>query len=251
MRDDGAVRLRCITWLEAADVNDSRLSKWGVKRFPALTLAVLGVTVITSVASIVSSPVFDAMQRTPDAVGGQWWRNASALLAQDGGLAGAAINVVFLVVIGTLAEQVISRWEWIFLYCVGGILAELVAHFWQPTGAGNSIAICAITGPIAIELFRNNSALPRFSAVIVWYWLAGLLATLWWPLLWVGIAAALGAQLVTVKNGNPNRVTALAVVVVGLVLAMFHNIHGGALIIGLVLAALIATATHRMERVGA
>lgn len=215
------------------------IDRLGLVRFPWLTLSVFGITLITSLVGLISAPVLFEMQRTPDAIGSEWWRNGTALLFQDGGIAGTFFNLAFLIVIGTLAEQVINRGAWLILYCVGGLLAEVVAHFWQPVGAGNSVAICALTGALFFALWRDDSALPKFSAVLVCYWLAGLLATQWWPLLFIGLGAALLFQYLLISGRSPNRAGAIGILAVGLVLSIYQNIHGAALLIGIALAWLI------------
>jgi membrane associated rhomboid family serine protease len=69
-------------------------------------------------------------------VHGDWWRIATALFVQDGGVLGAVSNLAFLAVIGAVVEQILPRPRWL-AHCFGvGILAELIASEWQPVGGG-------------------------------------------------------------------------------------------------------------------
>lgn len=45
---------------------------------------------------------------------GEWWRLATALLVQDGGLAGGISNIAALLLIGSQAEQLLQRRVWRF-----------------------------------------------------------------------------------------------------------------------------------------
>jgi membrane associated rhomboid family serine protease len=83
---------------------------------------------------------------------GEWWRLVTALFLQDGGVAGGLSNLAFLVMIGSLAERVLPPARWLLVYAAGGLIAEVVALAWQPIGAGNSIAICALAGFLLVDL---------------------------------------------------------------------------------------------------
>lgn len=81
---------------------------------------------------------------------GEWWRLATALLVQDGGLAGGISNIAALLLIGSQAEQLLRRRVWLTVFLLGAFTAEIVALTWQPVGAGNSVAVCALAGALAV-----------------------------------------------------------------------------------------------------
>jgi rhomboid protease GluP len=90
---------------------------------------------------------------------GSWWRLLTALFLQDGGLAGGAFNLAALVFVGAAAERLWGTAVLLALYFGCGIAAGVVALGWQPTGAGNSIAILGLCGAIlALGLRRGPDA---------------------------------------------------------------------------------------------
>lgn len=214
-----------------------------LRRFPALTLAVLVVTAAVNIAGLAAHGVLTGLERTPAGLHGDWWRTGTSLFVQDGGLVGTASNLLFLAVIGAMAEQVMSRPRWLLHYFGVGLLTELIAYAWQPTGGGNSIAICGLAGGLALALWRADPRLPNLTAPALMIWSGVLLATLSSAASIPGIVAgAIAAGLV--KAGRERgiaveRPAALAVTATGLALAACQNIHGAALVLGIVLACLL------------
>lgn len=95
---------------------------------------------------------------------GQWWRLFTSLLVQDGGLAGTIFNIIALLIIGSLAEQSWKRFEWLVIFLIGGILTNCLALFWQPIGAGNSIANFSLAGSLFMLSFFVHKQ--KFSQII-------------------------------------------------------------------------------------
>jgi rhomboid protease GluP len=54
--------------------------------------------------------------------------------------------------VGILAERIFGSIRWLILYFVPGITAEVIALFWQPYGAGASIAGAGLLGALAAWL---------------------------------------------------------------------------------------------------
>jgi len=184
------------------------------------------------------------LERTPAGLHGDWWRTVTSLFVQDGGVLGAVSNLVFLVVLGAAAEQVLSRRGWLVHYFVVGLASEFAGYAWQPTGGGNSIAICGLTGGVAVALWRRDPRLPGWVPTALMVWCGCLAATISdgaaLPAVMAGaIAGALvrGAR----DRGNPvERPVVFAVAAAGLALSSVRNIHGAALLAGLLLAILLA-----------
>ncbi len=151
-------------------------------------------------------------------------------------MVGALSNLAFLAVLGAVAEQVLTRPRWLAHYFGVGLLAELVAYAWQPKGGGNSIAICGLTGAVALACWRGDERLPAYAPLAVLIWCGALLGTLYRPLIVVGVAAT-GLALRRRERGlEVLRPTAIAVSATGVVLAIAANIHGAALLMGTALA---------------
>jgi membrane associated rhomboid family serine protease len=69
---------------------------------------VFAVTAGISAAQFADHAILTGLERTPVGLSGEWWRSFTALFVQDGGLPGTLSNLAFLLVIGTIAEQVFS-----------------------------------------------------------------------------------------------------------------------------------------------
>ena len=214
----------------------SRSNRFGLHRPPLLTAAVFSVTAAMGIVQWSIPALLDELQRRPVGLHGQWWRIATALVVQDGGIYGLLSNLAFLAAVGAIAEQVLSRPRWMLQYLGTGLLAELVGYAWQPIGGGNSIAICGLAAAVAVTAWRRRMPLPPWAPTAVLVWCGGLLATLWAPLVALGIAGGVLAGVDT-RDGRPVAAPVLfSLVATGVILAMACNIHGAALLIGTALA---------------
>lgn len=226
----------------------------GLRRFPVVTAVVFAVTAAVKLLQFAVHGVLGELQRTPAGLHGEWWRSSTALFVQDGGVLGTVSNLLFLLLVGTVAEQVLSRSRWLLQYFGVGIVCEFVGYAWQPTGGGNSIAICALAGAAALALWRADSRLPGGAAHILLLWSAAMVGTLWpGALIPAFVACVVASAVVNVGNErgiSVHRPAALVVPIVGAVLAVAQNIHGAALLLGGALAVLpVVWATGRDGRV--
>ena len=96
-----------------------------------------------------------------------WWRLATALFAQNGGIAGTVFNLVSLLLVGAVAERAWGGRRWLLIFFGGGILSEVVATRWQPIGAGNSVANFSLAATVAVlcVVRRPTSAVVLAAAV--------------------------------------------------------------------------------------
>lgn len=212
----------------------------GLWRFPLVTAVVFGVTAAGAVGQAVVPGLLAVLERAPAGLHGEWWRPVTALVVQDGGVFGTVSNLVFLALVGAAAEQVLSRTRWLVQYLGTGLAAEFVGYAWQPVGAGNSIAICGLTGGLALVLWRGTGRPPLWTAPVLVIWCAALLATIS-PTVAVPaiVAGAIATGLTSAAAGRGvalGRPVAVAVLACGVALAALTNIHGAALLIGLALA---------------
>ena len=126
--------------------------RFGFQRLPVATAVVFVVTATTSILGLVIPGMLEGWQRTPQGLQGDWWRSFTALLVQDGGVAGTISNLAFLLVLGVVAEQVLGAGRWLVCYFGAGLVGELAGYLWQPRGAGNSVAICGLAGALIVAL---------------------------------------------------------------------------------------------------
>lgn len=119
------------------------------RRWPWLTLSTMLVIGATYGLTTARPELLPLLSRDPRMLSaGEVWRAVTALFAQDGGSVGTAFNLFWLLVLGTTAERRFTRKVWLAVYFGGGIATEFAALAWQPHGAGNSIACCALAGAL-------------------------------------------------------------------------------------------------------
>jgi rhomboid protease GluP len=126
---------------------------------------------------------------------GEIWRITTALFVQDGGLMGGIFNIIALLFIGLAIQHYYGKYQWLIIFFLGGILSELVAIYWQPIGAGNSVATFALAGSLLLSTLGEGNTKTQIISII------GILS--------------------------------------GILLFLLKDIHGAALIIGLIIGIFI------------
>ena len=208
------------------------------QRFPLVTAVVFTATAATSVLGLVYPRVLEALERTPQGLHGDWWRSLTSLFVQDGGVLGTLSNLLFLLLLGVLAERLAGPGWWLAAYFGAGLAGELAGYAWQPRGAGNSVANCGLAGLLVVALLAGTR-LPRLAPMVVLWWCGALLSIRWGtgPLL-AGIAGAAAVQLIPSPWAVPaGRLVAVAAAAAAVALLAATDIHGAALAAGILLAA--------------
>lgn len=210
-----------------------------------VTAVIFALTAAVSLAQFAVPNLLADLERTPAELHGQPWRVVTSLFVQDSGVLGTVSNLVFLAVIGSAAEQVLSRPRWLLHYFGVGAAAELIGYFWQPVGGGNSIAICGLTGAVALALWRRGVRAPGFAADAVLLWCGALLGTmsaaLYIPGIIAGVVAVRLAGSARRRGIAVERQVAVATAMLTVVLIAIQNIHGAALAVGIAFAAFTFT----------
>ena len=214
--------------------------RWfGIQRPPVVTAVVFVVTATTSVLGLLIPGMLEALQRTPQGLHGEWWRTFTALFVQDGGVVGTLSNLAFLLVMGVVAEQVLGAWRWLVCYFGAGLVGELAGYAWQPRGAGNSVAICGLAGALTVALVVG-AWVSRVAPVVLAYWCGALVGSRWGPgWLLVGVAGGLVVQVALGRGLPVGRPVAVAAAMIALVLTAVMDLHGAAMVAGIVIAAVI------------
>jgi membrane associated rhomboid family serine protease len=212
--------------------------RFGLARTPVVTVVVFTLTAGVNIAQLTAAPgLLSDLERTSAGLRGEWWRTFTSLLVQDGGAAGTVSNLLFLLAIGALAEQAVSRARWLLCYVGIGVVGQLIGYAWQPTGAGNSVAVCGLSGALAVAIVVEGDRLPRAAVPVQLAWCGALLATWYYPLVVLGMVAA-GASLRVPRPRLQVAWGALAATAAtALALTAVRNIHGVALLAALMLAA--------------
>jgi membrane associated rhomboid family serine protease len=215
--------------------------RFGLRRFPVVTAVVFAVTGLSNALQFLVPGMLARLERAPAGLHGDWWRTGTALFVQDGGVAGTLSNLAFLVAAGAVAEQVTSRPRWLLGYFGAALAGEFAGYAWQPYGGGNSIAICGLAGVVAVALWRGERRLPPYAPTILLVWCgAPLAADLWYPLVAIGVAAAVLATVAADRGMPVARWAAAGALLTGAAMTAAENIHGAALLTGIAIAALLA-----------
>jgi membrane associated rhomboid family serine protease len=212
---------------------------FGIQRPPVVTAVVFVITATTSVLGLLIPGMLEALQRTPQGLHGDWWRTFTALLVQDGGVAGTLSNLAFLLVMGVVAEQVLGAWRWLVCYVGAGLVGELAGYVWQPRGAGNSVAICGLAGALTVALVVG-AGVSGVAPVVLAYWCGALVGSRWGPgWLLVGVTGGVVVQVALGRGLAVGRPVAVAAAMIALVLVAAMDLHGAAMVAGIVIAAVI------------
>ncbi|GIE47346.1 hypothetical protein Ani05nite_08800 [Amorphoplanes nipponensis] len=208
-------------------------------RRPWLTLGVFAVTATVNLIQLTVDPrLLRSLERTSAGLHSDWWRTFASLFVQDGGVLGTLSNLVFLLVLGAVAESVTSRPRWLLAYFGTGLIGELAGYSWQPTGGGNSVAVCGLAAVLAWALVRRPRSVPAIAAPATLVW-CGVLFTTWYvPLVVLGaVPAAVTPRLIQARWGGLGFLVLGVCVATAVTLTAARNIHGAALLAGLLLAA--------------
>lgn len=119
--------------------------------------------------------VLHALERNADRIAkGEVWRVVTALVQQDGGLAGTIANALALLVMGSVAEHLLGGRRTADTFIGVGVLAQLPALAWQPVGAGNSVANFGLTGALALDVLFDCRRSVLATAAAAFTLLAGI-----------------------------------------------------------------------------
>jgi membrane associated rhomboid family serine protease len=122
------------------------------RRWPVLTLTVAALVLLTFVAQSLAPNLLSVLSRDPKMLSsGEIWRAVTALFAQDGGTSGLLFDLFWLLVLGTAAERRFTRTGWLVVFFLGGVIAEFLSLYWEPHGAGSSIACFALAGALCAD----------------------------------------------------------------------------------------------------
>jgi rhomboid protease GluP len=145
----------------------------------------------------------------PYTLSGDWWRLLTYMFLH-GGFFHIAMNMWCLWNLGTLCESLYGRWTYAAIYLITGIAAGVASVAWNPEvlSVGASGAIFGLAGALIASFYLGEFSLPKVA-------IGGTLRSL---LFFVGFNVLFG----TLSPGIDNAA------------------HGGGLISGLILGALIA-----------
>ncbi|HXW55398.1 MAG TPA: rhomboid family intramembrane serine protease [Candidatus Cybelea sp.] len=87
------------------------------RRVPVATIAVLATTGVVTSLQCVFHSLLDSLERTPNALARhEWWRLITPLFVHAGGWRQIAFNFPAIFILGSLAERIFTRRQWLLLY---------------------------------------------------------------------------------------------------------------------------------------
>jgi membrane associated rhomboid family serine protease len=208
-----------------------------LRPFPRLTAAVFTITAIPSLVQFAYPALETNLRRDPSLIAdGQLWRLVTSLVVQDGGVVATISNLGFLLVLGGLAERTLGARRWLLFYLAGAAFGQAAGLVFDTVGAGNSIALCGLAGGLAVGVWRGGRDLVAGAVGAFFCVLIGASA---FDSTAAYVVAAVGAGLIVSQRARlPRWAYAGGVGIVGVALSAAANLHGPAILGGL-LAGLI------------
>ncbi len=135
-------------------------------RVPPGTAAFITIAVFVAAIQELHPEWLGLAERDPVAfAAGEWWRVVTALFAYDDGPV-QKLGIVFgVLVLGIVAERKIGSAEWLIIAFLTGLVGQIVALWWQPYGAGSSVAVAGLLGATATWLAWPTTPLPWFARI--------------------------------------------------------------------------------------
>lgn len=146
------------------------------RRRAALPIATVIVTLVTALGAAAQLNDPGVLERFrsnyPALHDGEWWRWFTPLLVQSAGWGQILFNIGSLIVVGVIAERRFGTLRWLVLYLGVGLAGSAFGERLDPTGAGNSLAVCGLVGALATLLLLRPGAATRPHAFVVPYYVA-------------------------------------------------------------------------------
>jgi rhomboid protease GluP len=135
-------------------------------RIPPGTAAIVAIAVLSVAAQELKPEWLGLAERDPVAfAAGQWWRVITALFAYDDGPV-QKLSIVFgALALGLVAERRFGTVEWLIIAFVSGLVGQIVGVWWQPYGAGSSVAVAGLLGATGAWLAWPAGKLPWFARI--------------------------------------------------------------------------------------
>ncbi len=138
-----------------------------IRRYP-VTLGLIALNVAIFIYQFIQPEPFSSEALVKDgaiygwliAVKGEWWRLISGIFLH-GGVSHIAINMFSLYIMGRMAEELFSRWDYLIIYLVSGIAGAIASVVMHPEGlsVGASGAIFGVFGAIAGYVLAHRERL--------------------------------------------------------------------------------------------
>jgi len=139
-------------------------------RLPVLAIAIVVIVGVPSIGQYLGWPaVGDALRRDPELTlrHGEWWRIATAVVAQDGGLVAALFGLLVVAIALTLSGWVQGSWLTLAIFVFCSLVLNLLAIGWGAVGGGTSFASDGVMmSVLGLGLLSAQGRLVRVLAVV-------------------------------------------------------------------------------------
>jgi rhomboid protease GluP len=131
---------------------------------PLVTYAVIAITVLTSLASMASDDVANALVLDKQLLAqGEWWRLLTVTLIHDTtSPLHLVLNMYFLFIVGPIVENLYGRVLFVVFYLLTGAMASVASYLFLPNpSVGASGAIFGLVGVLLASTYFHRSLLGR------------------------------------------------------------------------------------------
>lgn len=221
-------------------------------RPPIATLAVLGITAITTGLQWLYPALLPALDRNAAGLlAGQWWRLITPRFVQPD-IWPQYILLAMLAVVGIPLERRLGSLRWLAVWLTAGVVGEGISYLWQPQGAGASLGLFGLMGAWLVLVLRRESAGPWWVAAVVLALLVDLIGVAVSSALVGAMAAAVVAALVVplaqrVAWSHLAPALGVAGLLGGLILTVLRDQHGPPLLTGAYVAAILVAVVQPRE----
>lgn len=214
--------------------------------FP-MTMAIITITSVVTILQFVHPEILGVLRRNPAALAsGEWWRIITPLLVHADDWGQYIFNIVCIVAIGIEAERMYGQIRFLILYLAGGLIGEIAGYAsWDPYGAGASVGLCGLLGGLIAVMISGKRSLHPIFAMVCLYIVVGFVGFASEKTYFtIGLFIVVAIIMAAIMRQN-NRAKLMSIIsgwgslLGGMILLVFHDIHGVAIIGGVCTAFMI------------
>jgi rhomboid protease GluP len=143
---------------------------------PIATILIIAVTSLITGLQFVFPEILSDFRRNREALrAGEWWRMVTPLFVQAAGWKQCCVNGVGAFLLCPLAERLYGK-RLFALYFIPGVLGEISAYAWSPTGAGSSLGLAGVLGSLLAFIFLHRQEMPWCARLLAIFGFAGAVA---------------------------------------------------------------------------
>ncbi|MBS4219491.1 rhomboid family intramembrane serine protease [Bacillus sp. FJAT-49711] len=207
------------------------------KYFFPMTSGVIAVTSVMTILQFVFPEILFSLRRDPiNFANGEWWRIITPLLVHSDGWIQYLFNIVCIAFLGIVVERLYGKIQFLTLYLAGGVMGEIIGYAgWDPYGAGASVGFCGLLGGLVVAMLRRKRRVHPIFAIAGLYIVVGLVGYASGQIyvtVSLYVATAFLISIFARRNNRLSFISSLVCLVGALILLVFRDIHGVAILAG-------------------